>query len=298
MNAFSTALLRWYGKHGRSYLPWRMTRDPYRVIVSEFMLQQTQVERVLPKYEAFIARFPDVHALAQAPAADVLRLWKGLGYNSRAVRLQRLAREVELRFGGVFPRDAATLSELPGVGPYTVAAVRAFAFDEPDAAMDTNLRRIVHRVLFGVEHPPRATASKLDAAAAELVPKRRAHDWNSAMMDLGATICTARAPKCLVCPVRSHCAAAPLDAASLAQLRVKHQPRVKRERFEETARYARGRIVDALRDLPAGGRISLLDLHAELQPLVSRTSEEFEALVAALARDGVVHVSGGEVALP
>ena len=189
-------LLDWYAQNGRAHLPWRQTRDPYRILVSEFMLQQTQVDRVLPKYLAFIERFPDFGALACAATADVLREWRGLGYNSRAVRLKQIALEVTERFRGAMPSGEDSLRELPGIGPYTVAAVRAFAFDLDDAAVDTNVRRVVHRVLHGLEHPQAVDAATLDREAHEFVPKGRGHDWNSAVMDLGATICTARAPKC------------------------------------------------------------------------------------------------------
>jgi A/G-specific adenine glycosylase len=179
------------------------------VLVSEAMLQQTQVERVIPLYETFVARFPDFGALAAAESGDVVRAWRGLGYNSRAMRLHALAKIVVERHGGVLPREPEVLRALPGIGPYTAAAIRAFAFEEDDAALDVNIRRVVHRVSYGVEYPPRASERELDAVARAAVPSGKAHDWNSAMMDLGATICTARAPKCLVCPLRDRCAAAP-----------------------------------------------------------------------------------------
>ena len=293
-------LLDWYAKHGRSHLPWRMTRDPYRILVSEFMLQQTQVDRVLPKYEAFIERFPDFGALAAASTADVLRMWKGLGYNSRAVRLKQIAQAVVERFGGVMPQDLETLRSLPGIGPYTVAAVRAFAFDCDDAALDTNVRRVTHRILHGVEHPPAVTQARLDDDARNLVPKGRGHDWNSAMMDLGATICTARAPKCLICPMQPACAAAPIDPAHLEQARGNHaRKRAPQEAipFEQTTRYARGRIIDRLRELPPGRRISLLDLHEDVTSRIGRTAEDLEMLVKALERDGLVSTRGKRVAL-
>ena len=200
MNA--AALLAWYRIHGRAHLPWRQTRDPYRVLVSEFMLQQTQVERVLPLYEAFVAAFPDLASLAAAQAADVVRLWRGLGYNSRAVRLHALARAVVERHGGALPSDREALLALPGIGPYTASAVRAFAFELDDVALDTNIRRIAHRTALGLEYPPQAGERHLDALARAALPAGSAHDWNSAMMDVGATICSARAPKCLICPLR------------------------------------------------------------------------------------------------
>ncbi len=150
------SLLDWYRVHGRAHLPWRQTRDPYRIVVSEFMLQQTQVDRVIPLYEAFIAAFPDFAALAAAEAGDAVRMWRGLGYNSRAMRLHALARAVVERHGGVLPSDRDALLALPGIGPYTASAVRAFAFELDDVALDTNIRRIAHRTGFGLEYPRRS----------------------------------------------------------------------------------------------------------------------------------------------
>ena len=293
-------LLAWYERHGRAHLPWRTTRDPYRILVSEFMLQQTQVDRVLPKYEAFVDRFPDFASLASASTADVLRLWQGLGYNSRAVRLKQIAQAVVERYGGAMPSDEQTLRSLPGIGPYTVAAVRAFAFDLDDAALDTNVRRVTHRVLHGLEHPPKIPVRALDADARALVPAGRGHDWNSAMMDLGATICTARAPKCLICPLQPACAAAPIDGALLEHARTAHARRRSPQEaipFERTTRYARGRIIDRLRELPPGRRISLLDLHADVTHRLGRTAEDLANLLEALSRDGLVRVHEQQVSL-
>jgi A/G-specific adenine glycosylase len=294
-------LLAWYRRHGRAALPWRIARDPYYTLVSEFMLQQTQVDRVAPSFAAFVERFPDVASLARARVADVLRQWKGLGYNSRAVRLKGVADAVIAIHGGAIPSDRDALCALPGVGPYTAAAIRAFAFDIDDAPVDTNIRRIMHRLFYGVEYPPAAAARELDRRARELVPPGAAHDWNSALMDLGATICTARAPKCLLCPLRGDCAAAPIDAAALdASRAATAKPRSPQQamEFERTTRYARGRIVDRLRDLAAGERISLLDLHRAVEPaLPGRSVEDVRALVAALERDGLVARDGERIAL-
>jgi A/G-specific adenine glycosylase len=281
-------------------LPWRRTRDPYRILVSELMLQQTQVDRVLPKYEAFLERFPHIRALAQASTADVLRMWKGLGYNSRAVRLKQIAQALCERFSAVMPSDEETLRTLPGIGPYTVAAIRAFAFDCDDAALDTNVRRVTHRVLHGLEHPRAVSAATLDAQARALVPHGRGHDWNSAMMDLGASICTARAPKCLICPLQPACAAAPIDAALLEQARMtRSRKRSPQEAipFERTTRYARGRIIDRLRELPPGQRISLLDLHDQVTSRIGRSAEDLHHLVKVLERDGLITMRGKSVAL-
>jgi len=288
----SAALLAWYVRHGRRHLPWRTTRDPYRIVVSESMLQQTQVERVIPLYEAFVARFPSFEALAAAGPGDAVRAWRGLGYNSRAVRLHALARAVVERHGGALPRETEALRALPGIGAYTAAAVRAFAFELDDAAMDVNVRRVIHRVAFGLEHPPRAGARELDTLAIAAVPHGAAHDWNSAMMDLGATICTARGARCLVCPLREACAAAPVDGASLAVLartHAKHKPPQSAIPFERTTRFLRGRIIDRLRDVPAPEALALDVLQCDLSAHVPADRlHEIPSVVAALERDGIV----------
>jgi A/G-specific adenine glycosylase len=295
----SDLLLAWYARHGRT-LPWRTDRSPYNVVVSEFMLQQTQVERVAPAFERFTVQFPSFGALAAASTDAVIRAWRGLGYNTRAVRLQHLARAVCEEHGGNLPRDAASLAKLPGVGPYTAGAIRAFAFDRDDVALDTNVRRVVHRVFFGVEWPPQPRG-KVERAATKLVPTGRGNDVNSALMDLGASICTARAPRCLVCPLRSVCVAAPVDAGRLAALASVHaRPRGPQERlpFERTTRFLRGRIVDALRVLPPRHAISLLDLHAEMVALVpGKTAADVERAARALVRDGVASLDGFSLTL-
>jgi A/G-specific adenine glycosylase len=265
------------------------------------MLQQTQVDRVVPHFEAFIGRFPNFAALAAASSADVVRAWKGLGYNSRAVRLKAVADAVVARHGGAMPSDASQLRALPGIGPYTAAAIRAFAFDLDDAPVDTNVRRIVHRVCFGIEHPARASAREVGARARALAPAGEAHDWNSSLMDLGATICTARAPQCSICPLRRTCAASPIDLAWLERCRkADASPKSRKPAvpFEKTARYARGRIVDRLRDLPPGERISLLDLHRSLASLLpDRSANDVRTFVASLEREGLIASDGERIAL-
>lgn len=162
-------LLNWFAEHGRD-LPWRHTRDPYRVLVSEIMLQQTQVDRVIPKYLAFLEQFPDMAALADAPTADVIRAWAGLGYNRRAVNLQRTARAVLGEHGGQFPRDVAVLLTLPGIGPYTAGALACFAFEQDVGFVDTNIRRVVQRLFVGPEECGVAVESELVRLAAQAVP--------------------------------------------------------------------------------------------------------------------------------
>lgn len=297
--SFQRSLLAWYARCGRADLPWRKQRSPYRTLVSEFMLQQTQVERVVTHFEAFVARFPDFSSLAAAAAADVVRAWKGLGYNARAVRLKGVADAVVTQYGGSMPRETLALRSLPGIGAYTAAAVRAFAFGIDDAPVDTNVRRVMHRIHFGVEFPPLVAPSELETLAHSSVPRGKAHDWNSALMDLGATICTARTPQCGRCPLRRTCAAAPIDADVLEERRtVSRGPSRPLVRFEATTRYARGRIVDRLRELPPGSRISLLDLHRCLAPVLpGRSARDVRALVTALERDGLVHGDGDLVSL-
>jgi A/G-specific adenine glycosylase len=265
------------------------------------MLAQTQVDRVVPKFEAFVARFSSFHTLAAASRADVLRAWRGLGYNSRAVRLHSLAQAVVACHGGRLPSDRDALRALPGIGAYTASAVRAFAFGLDDVAIDTNVGRIVQRVFFGLEYPQPVGSQTLAQWARAFLPPGHAHDWNSAMMDLGATICTARAPRCLLCPLRRDCTAAPIDAARLDRLRSASPKRRGGQSaipFEHTKRYARGRIVDRLRDLPPGEAISLLDLHAAMRPLLAEHSiEKLREHITALERDGLVTHDGTQVAL-
>jgi len=285
-------LLAWYERHGRHDLPWRTDRAPYRIVVAEYMLQQTQVERVVPLFAAFVARFDGFAALADASTADVLRAWKGLGYNSRALRLQALARAVAARPDGTLPCETDALRALPGVGPYTVRAIRAFAFDVDEIAFDVNVRRITHRVLYGVEVPARAGERELDARAQALLPPGRGFAWNSALMDLGASLCSARTPKCLICPLAPVCAAAPIDPALLAHaVRAHAKPRSPQERipFARTTRYVRGRIVDRLRALACDASLQEATLIAEIAVLApSHPPATIAAILARLAADGLV----------
>ncbi len=289
-------LLRWHTRHGRSDLPWRRRRTAYRTLVSEFMAQQTQVGRVVQKFNAFMARYPTVGALAAGPRAEVLRAWRGLGYNARAIRLHAAATMVMTLHRGRIPRDARALRALPGVGPYTAAAIRAFAYDLDDLPVDVNIGRVLHRAFFGLEHPPKASLAKL--AALGLQHAGGGYRIASALMDLGAALCTARKPLCGRCPLRRGCAAAPVDALELDALRAARK-RPAAIPFKETARHARGRIVDRLRALAPRERISLLDLHYELRDeLAQRSLEQMRVLVDALQRDGLVLLQGEDVSLP
>jgi A/G-specific adenine glycosylase len=264
------AILAWYAAVQRD-LPWRRTTDPYPILVSEVMLQQTQVARVVPYYEAWLERFPSEVALASAPAADVLRLWSGLGYNRRALALQAACVAV-VRDG--WPSDVQGLMGLSGVGPYTAAAVASFAFDVQAAVVDTNVRRVIERM-----DRRKRRAPELAGRAQALVPAGRAADWNQALMELGATVCTARAPSCEACPAvscRSH--GRPFLAPTA------RRGAGERVRFEDTDRYVRGRVVAGLvagKGLPGG-----------IEP------ERLERALAGLARDGLVVRDGETIRLP
>jgi len=206
---FRRTLLDWYDRNGRS-LPWRETSDPYHILVSEIMLQQTQVDRVLPKYHEWLEKFPSFEALAAAPQDEVTDAWYPLGYNVRPRRLQAIAREAVANYGGKLPADDATLRSFKGIGAYTAGAIRSFAFRQRAAILDTNVARVLFRVFIG-RGAPRANATRknLWAISASLVPRQRAFDFNQALMDFGALLCTARKPKCLICPLASQCAAYP-----------------------------------------------------------------------------------------
>jgi A/G-specific adenine glycosylase len=279
-------LITWYRCHRRD-LPWRYTRDPYRVLVSEVMLQQTQAERVIPKYLDFIERFPTVQALADAPASEVIRAWSGLGYNRRALNLQRAARAVVDEWGGVMPRDPHDLAMLPGIGPYTAGAVACFAFEQDVGFVDTNIRRVLHRLLLGPELPaPKLTPRQTETVAHEVVPAGRGYEWNQALMELGATLCRARTTECERCPLEDVCVARPTIQQVLASNpRAGNKPE---PRFETTSRYFRGRIVHALRDTNHDG-LTLSELGHILKTDFEPSDTEWVARhVAGLVRDGLV----------
>lgn len=203
----STALLDWYGENRRD-LPWRRRRDPYAIWVAEIMLQQTRVETVVPYYTAWLDRFPTIEALARASDDQVLRQWEGLGYYRRALNLRKAARFLEAEHGGQLPESAERLAELPGVGRYTAAAIAAIAFGRDEVALDGNLRRVLARLIdleLEVRSPEGET--QLMVFARRHLPAGRASDFNQALMDLGATVCLPRAPRCAACPVRGFCRA-------------------------------------------------------------------------------------------
>ncbi len=243
--ALAAAVIRWQRRHGRHGLPWQGTRDAYRVWLSEVMLQQTQVSTVLDYYPRFLARFPDVQALAAAPLDDVLALWSGLGYYSRARNLHRCAQAVVAEHDGAFPRSSAALATLPGIGRSTAAAIAAFCFGERAAILDGNVRRVLARALgFDGDLASATEVNRLWVLAEGLLPNRDVEVYTQGLMDLGATLCLARKPACERCPLAETCAA-----------RTSGQP----ERLPlKTRRLKRGRRVHALLWLRRGGKVYLV----------------------------------------
>ena len=205
---FQTRMIRWYRKESRKNLPWRKTRDPYRIWISEAMLQQTQVATVIPYYERFVSKFPTVHSLSSAPLTDVLDNWSGLGYYSRARNLHACAQTIVRDHGGRLPTEVDSLLKLPGIGRYTAGAIASIAFDRPAPILDGNVQRVLCRYL-GIREDPRQAMvqRKLWQWAEELVPAKNPGDFNQAMMELGALICTPREPQCGRCPLSPDCLA-------------------------------------------------------------------------------------------
>jgi len=259
----NTALLTWHRAHGRS-LPWRGETDPYLLLVSEVMLQQTQASRVVPFYERFVARFPTAAVLAGAELRDVLDAWSGLGYNARAVRLREAVRII-IEHG--WPTTPDTLAELPGVGPYTAAAIASFAFGVDVPAVDTNLRRVLSRW-----HGETLSGATLAAVAAANLA-RPAAEWNQAMMDLGALVCVPKNPDCRRCPVADWCSGP--DA---------YTPPTPQGRFEGSARQLRGAIVRTLVAHP--GRAGVIARH------VGFPRGEVEEALGDLTLEGIVTDDG------
>ena len=292
------ALLAWFKVESRA-LPWRATTDPYAIMVSEVMLQQTQVDRVIPVYLAFLRQFPTFQSLADAPAADVIRAWAGMGYNRRAMNLQRAAAQVTELYEGVLPSDLKALQGLPGVGEYTAAALACFALGQQVAIIDTNVRRVLGRVFYGPEGAPDKAIS---VAAAQALPDGEAWSWSQGLMDLGATICKSRRPTCLLCPVRSECKAAGAFMAAngaIAETRASYKAnfRAKPGKFEGSSRYYRGRVVDHLRGLVVGELCDLPTLGAVVKPDYTADDQPWLlTLLQGLQHDGLVDLQGEEEA--
>jgi A/G-specific adenine glycosylase len=282
-----SALLRWYRRDGRE-LPWRNEKDPYRILVSEVMLQQTQVARVQTKYREFLREFPTFRRLAEARTSEVIRTWRGMGYNGRALRLHLLSKIIVREFGGKLPSDIESLRKLPGIGRYTAHAIACFAFRQQVPVVDTNIIRVLGR-LYPVQSNGALPGPEIvwKLAAAHL-PRSDAHDWNQALMDLGATICTAARPRCEICPLRSLC-----PSAHAAPRMVLRRSRVEPGRNGIPNRIYRGKAIDILRDLKPGKSMSSLSLARKIATDFSeRDRPWFRSLLESLERDGMVRMRG------
>jgi len=293
------ALLRWHREHGLR-APWRESGDAYEVLLAAVMAQQTQMSRVMPAYERFLAVFPTVDALAAAKVADVIRAWAGMGYNQRALRLHRAAQAIA-RDG--WPREAADLARIEGIGPFTAAIVASFAFGRPAACVDTNIRRVLGRLAGDERMGAAAMQALADAALARSEPAR----WNQALMDYGARVCTPR-PKCAACVVARSCgwrAAQDARPRMVAEGRQGYVARTRgtAEPYEASRRFARGRVLDVLRSLPQGETLSLEGLGTRMEDATGHPPRhDVRELVEALVRDGLAawheRAGGREVSLP
>jgi A/G-specific adenine glycosylase len=280
-------VLRWYAQHARS-LPWRRSgTSPWQVLVSEVMLQQTPVVRVLAVYDAWVRRWPTPAGLATDGPGEAVRMWRGLGYPRRALRLHETATILVRDYGGRVPSSYQQLLTLPGIGDYTAAAVAAFAYGERTVVLDTNVRRVLARAVSGQEHPPRAVRTAERRLARELLPESgaTAAAWNVAVMELGATVCTARAPRCTACPVSSSCAWRRAGRPSLSEARARSQG------YEGTDRQARGRILALLRD--AGDSVRVESVASVWPDAVQR-----ERALRSLLDDGLAVEQAGALTLP
>ena len=285
------AVLAWYDRQARTF-EFRGIRDPYAILVSEVILQQTQASRGEPAWRAFLARFPTVEALAAASPADVLRQWSGLGYNRRALNLQRAARTIVERHGGRVPDDVGALEALPGVGPYTARAVAAIAFGRPVGPVDTNVRRVLGRVIAGhgaARDPGEPLpAARLQSLADAVVPAGRPADWTAALMDIGATLCRPARPDCDTCPLAGECryAATPVVPAAGART-----PRVRgvaepAAPYETSTRWLRGRIMARLSAAPDDAWVTIE------APLGSHGPEAVAAALEGLRSEGLAETDG------
>lgn len=286
-------LLKWYKESARVF-PWRTADvDPYVVLISETMLQQTQAARVAERLPIFLRAFPNIEVLAQASNGTMLRQWQGMGYNSRALRLRDAAREILRQHGGIIPSDVESLQRLPGVGPYTSTAIACFAYNKRIVVLDVNVRRVYSRLksrqhtTIDVEHD-----DVLLTFAQQVIPARRSAQWHHAVMDLGATICTARSPKCDACPLSKLCPSAyvmtPASRKKALEPMFRGQPQ----------RIWRGRIVEALRGVEQGKTIAITALCKRV--LGSHTADEsawFDSVLTSLERSGHVTCSGRQIRL-
>ena len=297
--AMFEALIPWYEAHKRE-LPWRQDKEPYHVWLSEIMLQQTRVEAVKEYYRRFLTALPTIADLAEAPEEQILKLWEGLGYYNRVRNLQKAAQTICADYTGVFPSEYVQIRSLSGIGDYTASAVLSFAFGERIAVVDTNIRRVLSRAFVGVESLGGSASPAERALAKRLLPdddsaKCRRFDrpsvvWNQAVMELGATVCTAKSPLCEACPIAGKCAFLRNGRPGLGQRRTRP-----RQRFQGTDRQVRGLVLNALRGLPDGETV----LDRKSVERLWKDHVQLDKCIASLDEDGLIEIlPGGGVRLP
>ena len=289
-------LFYWYKASARE-LPWRNTQDPYHILVSEIMLQQTQVSRVINKYNAFIRQFPNVYSLATAPSSEVIRAWSGMGYNKRAVNLHKAANIIVTDHNGEVPKSMDALLSLPGVGRYTASAISNFAFGFQLPVVDINIKRVLGRVdrgaLFDTDKLAWETATKY------LPSKEKTPEWNQSLMDLGAMVCTARNPECESCPLVLNCSASikfiSMKGSKETQVKLANK---KNTKFIGSNRYYRGRIIESLRDTTKP--IQIDELGKLINPNYSSKGDAIwlSNIISGLIKDGLINVQKGMASLP
>lgn len=283
MNVIQESILKWYAHHKRN-LPWRTTKEPYHIVVSELMLQQTQVDRVIPKYFSFLKKFPTIKKLAQASAAKVIDEWAGLGYNRRALYMHKFAQDVVRDFCGKIPEDREQLMKLPGIGPYTSQAIRCFGFHKDVPVVDINIKRIYSRFFFKGE----GTENELQNIAREMVPIGKGVEWNNALMDFGSLVCEDK-PKCDSCPLTSYCSA---FNAGVPEKYVKPKTQ---SRFIGSNRYYRSLVIKELRK--AENFSAPLQKIQKLKP-ADKSDKWFGKILTTLLKDGLIVRKGNLLGLP
>lgn len=283
-------ILGWYRKDGRRFL-WRTTSDPYTILISEIMLQQTQASRVEEKLPVFLKKYPSLRSLAYSSSADVIRAWRGMGYNNRAIRLRDLARVVVDTYGGRLPENPAELDQLPGIGRYTANAVACFAFRRRVPVVEVNVLRVFSRIFWRMKEPSgRKDPARVWEMAERILP-RDAWTWNQSIIELGATVCRGSRPDCMQCPVRSYCKSSHLSRVSASRPQSGNAGMIKNEPGYAgiPRRLWRGRVVEALRDVGDGESVHVDILGKRIKPdFGSRDRKWLKGLVVVLVNDGIV----------
>jgi A/G-specific adenine glycosylase len=293
VKAFSRTLLRWYRKFGRD-LPWRHTQDPYHILVAEVMLQQTQVTTVIERYQRWFKRFPTIAALAKAESAAVLKEWSGLGYNRRVLALQQIAQRVMTEFRGKFPADIATLKSFNGIGDYTAHALASFAFQQRVPLVDTNIKRVLGRIFFGYKklEKIRDDHEQFWELSRKVIDRTSSpYDLNQGLMDFGAIVCTAKQPRCHVCPMQTICRSYPaILQAQPEHLRVKtkrHEPLY----YGQPRRIWRGKILQYLHTQPKGATLQAIGRHLQADWQDSRL-EWLDSVIRTMIKDQLIQTKG------